>query len=1584
MFRRLLALLLLLPFTTFADDLRILDIGPRTFDDAPALGVVFSAPLDPARRYEDVLIVEDAHSELVPGAWVLSDNHRVMYFPAAQPEHQYRVWARKGLPAADGARLAESVERNVTMPALTAAVGFASRGAVLPTRLGRGLPVVSVNVPRIDVDFIKVDNARLPDFLNAFRRDALTGIYELNQMKDFGRSVYRGRFELNTPRNRRTITQLPVRDLPQLREPGLYVAVMSRPGQYEYSYQTAYFFVSDLGLHTRVYPHSIGVYLSSLGDANPVSGVSVQVFDEKGAKIDAAVTDSEGKVRLAAGAGARVLVAQRGDDITFLGLNGPALDLSDNAVAGRRSRPLELFAYGPRDLYRPGEAVDVAMLLRDRDGEAVAPMPIAARLRRPDGRLVSEFTLKARELGFYQRRIPLPDNAQSGEWRLELRADPASDEPTEVYAFKVEDFLPERLRVTLRGDTGALLPPDDLRLAVDGAWLWGTPAADVSLEVTVRTRREVHPLAAMPDVFFGNPDDETRVGSEDLPPMKLDAGGVAEYAVATSQYQAGSPLAIRLINTLLEPGGRPVTRYQERVRWPAAELAGIRPLFGEGQVGENSPAAFEIVRVDTAGNGVAAPDLLVRLVREERDYYWRFDESAGWQREFSQSEYPVAQANLSFATGENGRFEAPVEWGGYRLEVVDAETGLTTMYRFNAGWWGGEARGARPDKVELSLDKPTYQAGETAKLRILPPHAGSALVLVEGSDGLLWSQRLAVPAEGAEIGIPVLPDWARHDLYVSAVVFRPVRDDEAVTPTRAVGVLPLPLARDDRRLSLAIDAPERMRPERDLELNVRTDAAAGESVALTVAAVDIGVLNISRFKTPDPFAWFFAQRGYGVDMRDLYGDIIETLDGPLAGLSYGGDTELDSAGQRAKAKPRIVALWSGVVTVGQDGSATVALPVPDFNGSLRLMAVGFGERRFGSTERDLVVAAPVIAEISTPRFLASGDHGMATLLIQNVSGVDQDLTVKLAADGPLQVEPLAESVALAAGGSKTLTVPLAAAAGVGEGRIRVAIEGNAVLEDGEPVAIQRAWPLSVRPGWPGELRRQRARLDPGESMAIEAGLSAGLMPATVRARLNVSDRPSFELADALAELLAYPYGCLEQTTSRARPLLYSAQAVELFGAEPIADADRKAWVEEAIQRVAGMQLSNGGFGLWGADGHEETWLTPFAVDFLRDAREHGFAVPAGVYDAAVERLQRSLLRRGGMVSGYSASPEHVNFASKAYAAYVLARIGKASLAPLRLLWDSHLEDAKSSLPLMHLALALDMAGDGQRAEEGIAEALTPRRPDDVYLGDYGSALRDRAMVLALLASHRPDHAAIGGLVDEVADLLAKRRWLSTQERFALLSAGLALADTHARHWFVRVAGDDRRGSGGERFALAVDGLGGAVENAGETPVYVTLDVAGFGASAPVEEASAVRIERTVYRRDGSLVAGDIAAGELVLVHLRLVARQDMEHALVADLLPAGLEIENTTLNDASAVDDFDIKELSVSEARRGTDLAHEEFRDDRYVAALSLAAEREAHLFYLARAVTRGQYIQPPPLVEDMYRPELRGIGAQSGTLMVR
>ena len=287
-------------------------------------------------------------------------------------------------------------------------------------------------------------------------------------------------------------------------------------------------------------------------------------------------------------------------------------------------------------------------------------------------------------------------------------------------------------------------------------------------------------------------------------------------------------------------------------------------------------------------------------------------------------------------------------------------------------------------------------------LTITPPHAGEVLVTVEG-DRTLWSKRLSTSAEGTTVDIPIAKEWARHDLYVTAMVLRPGSEGDRVTPTRALGIVPLPLARSERKLDVALDAPKKMQPDNALKVKVKVPGAKGDKAIVTVSAVDAGILNITRFATPDPFGFFFGQLRYGADQHDIYGRLIEKMAGQKGKLRFGGDNTPKATKSLPK-KVKLVDLFSGPVALDADGEADITLAVPDFNGTLRLMAVVSGSERFGSQEAEVIVAAPLVAELAAPRFLTFGDVATVALDLHNLSGGDKQFKVSLSSPDGLKIK----------------------------------------------------------------------------------------------------------------------------------------------------------------------------------------------------------------------------------------------------------------------------------------------------------------------------------------------------------------------------------------------------------------------------------------------------------------------------------------------------------------------------------------------------------------------------------------------------
>ena len=1574
-------------------ELGVVDVSEVQIDGASTLSVTFGVPLDPEQDFSGKLHLVDSKDGKVDGAWELSDNLMELRLRPLEPRRKLVLTVDAGLRGVNGSSLAKEYISQLETRDLQASIGFASRGSLLPTRLAEGLPVIALNVDKVNVEFFRIKPQALPAFLSHWGRGSNLDSWESRELLPMAELVYSGRFDLNPARNTRETLLLPIAGLEPFKQPGVYLAVMRQAGTYNYSQPATLFTLSDIGLSAHRYRQRLDVFTQALDGGKAMDDVQLQLLDSNGRVLAEARTDGAGHAELPLPGDADVLLAQQGAQTSLLRLSGAALDLTEFDIAGPQAHPLQFFVFGPRDLYRPGETVLLNALLRDADGRAVPNQPVNVEVRRPDEQVSRKFVWQADESGLYQYQLPIAGQAPTGRWQLVFDL---GDGKPQLYEFLVEDFLPERLALELKGSDTPFAPQDNARFEVTGRYLYGAPAAGNRLtgQLYVRPLREA--VASLPGYQFGSINEEELSQDLELDERVLDADGQTTLDIESKWTEVRSPLKLILQASLQESGGRPSPRRVGMPGWPAARLAGGRTLFEGEEVDSDGVAEFEVLLADPQGNKLAADALNVRLIRERRDYYWNFSESDGWSYHYNEKYLNLSEETLQVAEGGTAKVSFPVEWGPYRVEVEDPQTGMLSSLRFWAGYrWQDNAEGGavRPDQVKLALDKPAYANGDTASVTVTPPSAGSGYLLVESADGPLWWQAIDVPAEGKSFDIPIASDWAQHDLYVSALVIRPGERKANVTPKRAVGLLHLPLDRAPRKLALSLSHVEKMRPNQPLTVKVKAlnaDGSVPEKVQVLLAAVDVGILNITEYATPDPFATFFGRKAYGVDQFDVYGQLIEAGQGRLAKLAFGGDAGLEAGGKRPDTSVLIVAQQSAPLLLNAQGEGEVTLDIPDFNGELRLMAQAWTDDSYGVAEGKTLVAAPLIAELSAPRFLAGGDETSLALDLSNLSGTAQTLEVQLTAGGQLSLlKPADAELQLAQGQRATLQIPVRALGGFGQGTLKVTVNGLDLPGENLP-PLSREWTIGVRPAYPAKLLNFRAVLK-GDSWSLPAGTLEQYEVAGREAVLAVSSRPPLNLAEQIRALKAYPYGCLEQTTSGLYPSLFAdADSLQRLGIQGEPAEERQKSIELGIERLLGMQRYNGSFGLWGSDSDEEFWLTAYVTDFLLRAREQGFAVPAEPLNRASERLLRYLQERSLIEDSYSDNAEQTRFAVQAYAGYVLARSQQAPLGALRSLFERR-SDARSGLSLVQLAIALQKMGDQPRADQALAAGLALKRDDNQWFHDYGSVLRDDALILALLHEHDLAAKQRDERLFTLADELASRPYLSTQERNALFLAGRGLLLEPEQPWQAElsVGGQVRVLShvdSGVKLAGAALAEPLTLSSPGAVTLFQQLSLSGYPLKAPTAGGENLSIRREYLSMAGEpLDLRNLASGELVLVHLAVEARQRVPDALVIDLLPAGLELENQNLGQSAAsLSDASSALKDWQKAMQNVPPKHQEFRGDRYVAAVDVTGYDTTHLLYLARAVTPGTYRVPPPQVESMYRPNWQAVGEAPVELVVK
>jgi uncharacterized protein YfaS (alpha-2-macroglobulin family) len=1302
-----------------------------------------------------------------------------------------------------------------------------------------------------------------------------------------------------------------------------------------------------------------------LGTALPAAEVDVRLFARNNSELGRVATDAEGIARFPApalrGRGgdspAVVMLYGREGDFNFLSLVRPAFDLADRGVSGRPvPGPLDAFLYGDRGVYRPGETAHLMALLRNDRGQAESGLPLTLRVLRPDGVEVVKTTLQSTADGGYHLPVPIADRARTGKWTVQAHVDPKGKAVGQM-EFSVEDIAPPTIEVAIEAAGDQAKPGVVLPVTMTGRFFYGAPAVGAGAEAEVVVAAAADPYPMHKGFRFGPAEGDVEPQRTEVEPAAADVEGKTRFEVKLGDLpETTKPLDVTIRGSMFEPGGRPVTRS---LTLPVAARPfdiGIRSRAGESAFADGQPAGFDVIAVDRQGRPVAAPGLRFELVSERWNWQW-YNQYGDWKYRAIVQDRRQEAGTLAVAATVPATFERTLAAGRWRLDVFDEKTGAATSFRFRVGWWVGAEAPEVPDRLEVTLDKPRYRPGETARIFLKGPFAGEAVVTVV-SNRVHLVRSVHLPGVGNTLELPVDADWGAG-VYVLATGLRPAGATDTMGPGRAVGVSWMPIERAESSLAVRIEAPEVVRPRRTAEVKVQvagqpTGGAARAHV--TLAAVDEGVLRLTDFATPAPDRHFFGRRRLGVDMRDLYGRLLDGRTGEVGRLRSGGDDTAErNLGGLPRKNIRIAAVFSGIVDLDGEGRATIPVAVPDFQGRLRLMAVAWSASAVGAGEGAMTVRDPVASLVATPRFLAPGDAAQATVSLDNVDGAAGEYVLRLRGEGAVRIDAPAEvKVALEPGKRFEQAYPLSGSR-IGDGRVLMSLSGP------QGFAVDREWDLSVRPTQPYEARRIVGRIEPGQSLALGVDLIADILPGTAEVFLNLSPRPSWDVAGLIRDLDRYPYGCVEQTTSVAMPLLYLgdvAREWQLAGAR----VDAKSRIDAALRRLADMQQSDGSFGLWGAFDTSDPWLTAYVVDFFARARDQGHLVSDPALKNAVDYLA-AYVRRNPSGSG--------ELAAHAYAHYALARARAGDIGGVRYFSDVNLARLPTALAQAQVGAALALYGDGPRAATAFAAATAASSPVALVSSqNYGSELRDRAGVLALAAEAGVPIQRAAAFAEDIAQRFQRRRYTSTQEKVWLLLAAHALARSGGPMTVAIDAEPARVSNRALSLKPKIEGDGDrmTVANRGEDPVWRSISVSGVPRDQRPAENHGFVLERKFHLADGKPAdLAKVRQNDLVVVVISgewAETEAEGANALLVDLIPAGFELENARLAGGRGTKDFAwLPEL--------TEATHTELRDDRFVAGLTLTKGDAAFTqAYLMRAVTPGRYVVPGSFVEDMYRPE--------------
>src|SRR4051812_27465116 len=1487
----------------------------------------------------------------------------------------YEVELLAGFPAGTGEKLRETWKGRVVVPDRRQSVRFSGTGYVLPREGSAGLPVTTVNLDRVKVRLLRVNERNLVPMINAEKLTSSFGVDEVEEVvEQTGSLVWQGEMTISGERDRPVVTAIPLKDMLRDKGPGVYLAVVERAdGREGQPQQPAanWVLVSNLGLTSYSGTDGMAVAVRSLADAKPIAGVKLRLLARNNGELAAAETDKDGLARIPGG----MLRGKGGDepyavvasgpdaDFNFFEVGRAAFDLSDRGVSGRpQPGPVDAYLYTDRGIYRPGESVHLVALVRDDKADATSGLPLTLRLVRPDGVEVDRRQLTGGKLGGFEHTYELARDARTGSWRAELKLDPKAP-PVGSIEFRVEDFVPPQLKVELSAADRPIRPGEPFPIGIAAQYYYGAPGAGLNIETVATIGLDEHPFPNEADFRFGLADEKFSGKRLDIDAPPTDAAGKANLNLDLGEIpDLTKPLAVTIQVSVFEPSGRAVTETLTRPIWQRPLGIGLRLPAGDEAVPEGQPASIDIIALDGDGKRSAAKALRWELLRESWQYAW-YSVNGTWRHRTQVRDQPVETGTVDIGADGAATLSRTLPAGRYRLEVADGASGAQTSLRFHVGWWVEVALPDVPDKLAATLDKTGYQAGETAKLFVKAPFAGEAELAI-ASDKVVAMRSFPLPAEGTTIEIPVDAAWG-SGVYALVSAYRPQTSASAGPaqaaprgPGRAVGVAWLGIDASPRTLAVSLSPPDVTRPRAPVEIPVKVAGlAAGEEAYVTLAAVDEAVLKLTDFDSPAPEKYYLGKRRLGVELRDLYGRLIDPRANGVGVLRSGGDqfARRSVAGLPDKSS-RGVALFSGIVRLDADGAAKIRFEVPDFQGQLRLMAAAFSARKVGSTSGTVAVRDPVVTMVSLPRFLAPGDSAQIGVTVNNVEGTAGDYRLKLSATGAGSfAAPAERTVQLAAGEGFSGSFPLSGQS-IGNIALRLELSGPSGLQ------IARDFTVSVRPAQAYQLRRFVGRLEPGQSVTLDDGAAGEFLPGTAEALLSVSPRPDWDVPGLLRALDRYPYGCLEQTVSRALPLLYVDAVAALWRTD--AGFSPAAAIDGALGHTLELQRTDGSFGVW-TDGDDTVpWLDAYATDFLMRAKEHGKNVPDYALKSAVSWLRDYVRQEHAEVDSLPAT---------AYAHYVLARAQAGELGALRYFSDTKLSELPTQLAKAQIGAALAQLGENQRASAAYAAAIgpPPKRPAGLRYVDFGSDLRDTAATLAFVAGN-PGAPRLTATMDRIAELFARASRTSTQEQAWLLMAAEAAGRASGGEMTVALGGGAPQGRSDPVYLRRALGSGGASEsvtNRGTSAIWRTMSITGVPKSDLPAESKGYSVSRSFFKADGTPAELTKLKQTDLLVVVIKGKRTDSSRAartLVVDLLPAGLEIQTATANSQSAGRYPWLKDL--------TETAYTEERDDRYIAAIDMMeGKSEFTLAYVVRAVTPGEFVHPALLAEDMYEPETAG-----------
>lgn len=1504
----------------------------------------------------------------------------------------YVLTIKKNLKGVLGQTLQDEVSQDFFFGEMPESIQFVNRKAqYLGTRGSRNVGLQIINVPTVQVKISKIYDNNLLFFLANRRYESYSelngswapdGTYHYSDDYDnqYGDVVVDKKVETADLPKQGGISALNVA-IPEVQgrmRKGVYlVSVASADAMYLSARKLVA--VSDIGLIVKQGKDEVWVFANSIHDATPLKEVEIVLVSSNNQEMHTLKTDTKGVAHIAGlqdkapGLRLAMVTASLEEDFNYLNLNDARVETSRFEVEGARSNHtgVQAYLYGERDIYRPGETLNFVSVLRSDDWKPLADFPVKLKLVTPNGQPYASWLKNTGKQGAVEVAVKVEEASLTGFYTLEVYN--GNDVLLTSTKVNVEEFVPDRIAVELKGGKPRYNSGEKVALEAVATNLFGPPASNRNFEMEFQLQRRQFYAKDFPEFTFDIPAEVSfeRIRKQGVTNAEGKAAG--DFSLSAAYRDIGI-LDGRVYVTVFDENGRPVNRLHTFEVATQAVLYGVR--MPDRYVGVNAPVLAEVLAVDPSGKVKSGESAAVEVLRVT---YQTVIEKRNERMQYTsrRKEEVVYQQTLRLADGRGAFRYTPVVSGEYEVRVRRPGAAHYTSLTYHAYGYGytqySSFEVSSEGRVLIETDKPGYRPGEKAKVLFKAPFDGKLLVTVEQGE-VLHHQVVDTKNKAAEVTLPVSKNYLPN-VYITATLLRPMNADQ-IPLTVAHGFAPLLVKAEDRVLPVKITAPDASRSKKKQRITVHTQPRA----QVTIGVVDEGILQIRNFVTPDIFGYFYKRRALEVEAADLYAWLFPELDFTRKSSTGGDGLSLQKRiNPLGNGNRQLVRFWSGLLEANAQGEVHYDIDLPQFSGSLRVMAVAFKDQAFGSVSKPLKVADPLVISAGVPRFMSPGDELLLPVTLTSTQKQNTRAVLSVGTHGELKVADfIGQSVELPAEAEERILVKVKASDRVGEGK--VLIRAKAFGEE-----FVQEYSLNVRPASPLLKVAESGVIEGGENKKLD--FNRGFMEGTSSAQLVVSRSPLVQGGGkALATLLGYPHGCLEQTISKAFPQLYFGDLTRSMAASVYAlnrgesDLNPAFNVQQAIRKTESQQLFNGGFAMWPGGIRDDWWVSAYAVQFLDEARRAGFEVNPSVLGAALSYLTtqsgKVAVEETGVRNLDSTLVVKMAPPAAIYSLYVLAATGKPNRAMMNY-YKQH-DALLTSESRYLLAGAFHYIGDSKSYQSLLPTSYeTDSRLDE---HSYATRLSGLGMVLNMLVDTDPQHLQIPVLARQLSQSVASVNTLTTQEAvFAALALGkLAKNSAESAATAEVLAGGKKLGTydGAKELSLTGGLLAAPVElrTAGKGKLYWFSETSGVNASGIyTEEDDGLKVRRVYLDRNGRPVT-EFRQNDLVVVKITLAStrRIDVPNVVVTDILPAGFEVENPRL----------IESRAMPWVKNAATPDYFDIRDDR-IHYFVTARQEEKTYYYQVRVTAAGVFTTGPVGADAMYQTNLKSY-AGGGKISVK